>query len=278
MISVQSLFKISLDWTSAGLFCLLRKEKAEVPCWWDFFSPPLCQTLFCTTQFDEVNQFLLSVATRTCCLPLRSRCLVSLVQHVGCFCTPSASALLLWQLCTPKMYVGAGSCSFCGGQHCAELTTDKASRAEPLLQSHFCEKLSILPVPCSNLLWNQEREWTTKLQRSEPVPVVPLANSFLPQAVKNNATLPLPLTNSNHFYKQILRANKNILEVLKCWFTSCSGHKGNKGLEIKTVFTVLSKMGKGIMATQIFLDKLCLQLWVYAWLPRCFTGVNFCQY
>lgn len=147
----------------------------------------------------------------------------SLGQHGECFCMATTTALLLWQLCTPKVYVGGrGSCSFCGGQHCAEVTTDKAWGFQGWTlasESHVCEKLSILPVLCSNLLWNQERKWTTKLQRLEPVPVVPLANSFLPQAVKNNAALPLPLTNSNHFYKQILRANKNILEVLKCWFS-----------------------------------------------------------
>lgn len=105
-----------------------------------------------------------------------------------------------------------------------------------------------------------------------------LCKFLLPHVAKNNPALPLPLIKSNHFYKQIPKANQNILEVLKCWFTSCSSHKGNKGLEIKTVFTVLSKMGKEIMATQMCLDKLCLQFWVYAWLPCYCMGVNFCQH
>lgn len=122
------------------------------------------------------------------------------------------------------------------------------------------------------------RRKLTDLKRLEPILVVPFANSFLLHVAKNNPALPLPLIKSNHFYKQMPKANQNILEVLKCWFTSCSSHKGNKGLEIKTVFTVLSKMGKEIMATQMCLDKLHLQVWVYAWLPCYCMGVNFYQH
>lgn len=115
-----------------------------------------------------------------------------------------------------------------------------------------------IPVQCNNVLWNQEGEWATDLQRLESISVVPFANSF-PMQQKITQLFHSPLIKSDHFYKQIPKANQNILEVLKCWFTSCSSHKGNKGLEIKTVFMVLSKMGKEIMATQTCLDKLCFQ-------------------
>lgn len=149
------------------------------------------------------------MATRTCCLPLGSRWLVIPIHHVGCHCMATAPVFppvetvcptrCLWEMGrAPSVEVRTMQSWLLSGLN----TCFKVTRLWEIKQCW------IIPAQCNNLLWNQEREWTTKLERLEPVPVVILENSFLPQAAKNSPALPLSPTNSHHFYKQIPKANK----------------------------------------------------------------------
>lgn len=106
-ISAQYLIKISLDRTSVGFFLSLGKRKSRSSMLVRFFSSP---------PSDFVLYNILKWIKSASCFQWQSGPAASLsgagawwslVQHMRCFCIVTATALLLWQLCTPQSVFGS---------------------------------------------------------------------------------------------------------------------------------------------------------------------------
>lgn len=80
--------------------------------------------------------FLLSVATRTCCLPLRSRWLVVLVHHVGCLYMATATAFPPVAAVCPTRSMWERGCAPSVDVRAAYRRPLPRREAEHLLQSH----------------------------------------------------------------------------------------------------------------------------------------------
>lgn len=190
------------------VFCLLEEEKAEAPTLGWFFSP----------SSDFILRNTLSWGQSAFCFQWQSGPATSLSGAGGwwsrsitqdAFAWPLPPLFLPWQLRAPRAARGRGvvflpcGSGLCRGDSCQGVRLPGLNTCCKVARLWEIKQCWIISPQCNNVFWNQERDWTTKLERLEPIPIVPLANSFFPQAAKNNPAFPLPLTNSNHFYKQI---------------------------------------------------------------------------